>query len=114
MLGERYGPDAPPADELAEMISGQVVALDLPARSLADLASQTETRKPDLLLALEPLVDASSVVAAASAVPNAAIRTSIPLVNSTSDSSATLANSGSCFASRRVQMSRASPTNSTR
>lgn len=61
MLGERYGPDAPPVDELAEMIRGQVVALDLPARSLADLASQTGTRKPDLLRALEPLVDVGFV-----------------------------------------------------
>ena len=57
MLADHYLDQVPTPDELADMIRGQVIALDLPARSLGDLVSQTGTARAELLTALEPLLD---------------------------------------------------------
>jgi DNA-binding MarR family transcriptional regulator len=57
MLRERYGEQTPPTAELAEMIRGQLIALDLPASTLGDLATQTKRSRAELVQALEPLID---------------------------------------------------------
>ncbi|HEX3425156.1 MAG TPA: hypothetical protein VHT30_03430 [Acidimicrobiales bacterium] len=60
-LKELFGDDVPAQEELAEIIRGQVLALDLPAPSLDDLRSLTGTAKAELLHVLEPLIDTGFV-----------------------------------------------------
>jgi hypothetical protein len=61
MLTERYGEGAPPQEELVEMLRGLVTELDLPSRTLSDLASKTGAQRRELLTALEELIDVGFV-----------------------------------------------------
>lgn len=60
-LTELYGEQAPTTDELAEIIREHIVELEPHTRTLDDLASQTGTARPDLLAALETLIEAGFV-----------------------------------------------------
>ncbi len=57
VLSDRYGEQAPDAAELANLIRGELVTLELPSPSFSDLLGQTNLERVQLLSTLKPLID---------------------------------------------------------